>query len=117
MTSLSTQRSRRRLPPESYKDDPASVRIIAWTNEAVRGYNETVRSYLYGDDIQPFHIGERIVMCQPLIDVREMKSTKQTNITMTTDQEATVLKMQEAFHPIYPRFRTLNLMLECDSQE
>lgn len=108
---------RKAFTSESYLADPASVRIIAWTNEAVRSYNETVRDYLYGDDKKPFHIGERVVLCQPLIDVREKKSTKQTNIIMTTDQEAKVLGVSECQHPIYPSFRVLNLALECDDGE
>lgn len=99
---------------ESYKDDPSKVRIVAWTNEAVRGYNETVRELLYGEDRRPFHEGERVIACAPVIDADHKKETKQTEITMTTDEEAVVIKVVEKPHPIFPRFICNALVLESD---
>lgn len=107
----------RAFTSDTYKDDPSLVRIIAWTNEAVRTYNDMVRRLLYGEDLQPFHIGERVVVCQPLIDVAAMKATKMTEITMTTDQEAVVLAVDVVPHLIYTRFKTLRLQLETDDGE
>lgn len=107
----------RAFTSDTYKDDPSMVRIVAWTNEAVRGYNDMVRRLLYGEDLQPYHLGERVVVCSPLIDVVAMKVTRQAEITMTTDQEAVVLSVNETPHPIYTRFKTLRLMLETDDGE
>jgi len=99
---------------DTYKDDPSKVRIIAWTNEAVRGYNSMVRQLIYGDDLKPYHLGERVVVCQPIIDVEIKASTKVTEITMTTDQEAVVVEMVEKYHPLYKRFLCNKLLLEDD---
>lgn len=107
----------RAFTSETYKDDPSLVRIIAWTNEAVRTYNDMVRRLLYGEDLQPYHVSERVVVCQPLIDVAAMKATRMTEITMTTDQEAVVLSVDVVQHPIYPRFKALRLQLETDDGE
>ncbi len=102
---------------ETYKDDPSKVRIIAWTNEAVRGYNAMVRGLLYGDNLKPYHLGERVVVCQPIVDVVVKKESRMTEMTMTTDQEAVVLSIDEVPHPIYKRFMTLRLQLETDDGE
>lgn len=99
---------------DTYQDDPSKVRIIAWTNEAVNGYNSMVRQLIYGDDTQAFHMGERVVVCQPIIDVEVKAKTKQTEITMTTDSEAVVIKMEEVNHPVYKRFLCNRLVLEDD---
>ena len=100
---------------ETYKDDPSKVRIIAWTNDAVREYNAYVRELLYGDKAdQPFHIGERVIACKPVIDAAVKKDSKMTEIVMTTDQEGVVLSIKEEQHPIYVMFKCLVLEVECD---
>ena len=100
---------------ETYKDDPSKVRIIAWTNEAVREYNSYVRELLYGEEAhKPFHIDERVIACRPVIDAAVKKEAKMTEIVMTTDEEGVVISIKQEPHPIYTSFNCNALEVECD---
>ena len=46
---------------DEYKDDPDHVKVIAWTNDAVNGANQSIRKYLYGENPAPLEKGEMLM--------------------------------------------------------
>lgn len=95
---------------ESYKLDPSSFKIIAWKNATVLRYNNYVRSEIYGESDSPysFHNGERVVICQPVMDL-----IKTENLTplFTTDEEAIIEGMEIKNHPIFENLLCYKLIL------
>ena len=86
-----------RFSTQEYLDDPWSTKIVAYRNDTVKWYNSCVRRVLYGREADevPFTVGERVVVCQPII------CELGDEIMMTTDDEAEVLGIKEEFHPIF----------------
>jgi DNA polymerase III delta prime subunit len=41
-----------------YKRDSDYCKILAWTNETVKGYNKLVRAAIFGEDAPPLRVGE-----------------------------------------------------------
>lgn len=83
---------------DSYKQDPGSIKVIAWRNDTVAMYNGMIREAMYGTKLAaeaPFQPGERVVVCQPIMSV----DGKET--LMTTDEEGTVFSIDVQQHPLY----------------
>jgi exodeoxyribonuclease-5 len=83
---------------DNYLANPGSIKLIAWRNATVNVYNELIREAMYGAKIAaeaPFQIGERVVVCQPIM------SADRSETVMTTDEEGTVETIDVVQHPIY----------------
>lgn len=108
---------------DAYQDDSSSVRVIAWRNMAVDGYNQYIRKLLYADAAsQPFHVGERVVICKPLYDMRVFAAAASGNsgpppIEVYTDDEGVIVQMTEELHPIVKDIRCNVLTLDIDGRE
>lgn len=85
---------------DAYQEDSGAFRILSWRNAMVGDYNEFVRRALYGDkaDDGPFQVGERIIVCQPIMGDAE------EGALMTTDEEAEVMAVTVENHPVYSKF-------------
>ncbi len=53
---------RDRFDSNEFKLDNDSFRYLCWTNAKVDQINRLVRSYVYGDDADPYIVGERLVV-------------------------------------------------------
>jgi len=102
---------------DSYKEDTKSVRVIGWRNNTVDAYNRAMRKFLYGDQAdQPFHVGERVVVCKPAYDVQTLVDRPDLTplIEVYTDDEGVVEQVAEAPHPVYKNILCHRLQLDTD---
>lgn len=109
------EKMRQGFTSPAYSEQPDSFRTIAWRNATVIGYNEMVRTAMYGEEVaenNPFVVGERVIACQPIQPVT--KSDDDLEFYMTTDQEGEVIGTKEVYHPIYRSLKTNCLTIEPD---
>jgi hypothetical protein len=94
---------------DSYRDDPGSIKVIAWRNATVNMYNGMIREAMYGAKLAadaPFQIGERVVVCQPIF------SADGEDTLMTTDEEGTVRDIRIEQHPVYQELTCYRIEVE-----
>ena len=84
-----------------YVRNADSFRVISWTNNKVRYYNNKIRPIFFGyDPKDDFVVGERLVTCAPVQKVVEYQNDKaQTKIIMPTDTEGVVRSVSRTVHP------------------
>jgi hypothetical protein len=102
---------------ETYQNDTGSVRVIGWRNTTVDAYNRSMRKFLYGDDAKhPFHVGERVVNCKPAFDVQSFvdRPDLPKYLSVFTDDEGVVEKIDEVPHPIYKSILCHRLQVDTD---
>lgn len=83
---------------DSYLADQGSIKMIAWRNSTVKMYNDLIRESMYGAKLAasaPFQVGERVVVCQPILSADGQETL------MTTDEEGTVEAISVEQHPVY----------------
>ena len=51
---------------EDFKEDSDYVKVLAWTNDVVNRFNESIRKILFGENIKQIEIGERLVANKPI---------------------------------------------------
>jgi hypothetical protein len=95
-------------------EDNGNVRIVAWRNVMVNGYNNYVRARLYPDVEAAFHLGERIVFCQPCEDLLQKKDGERFPDRVATDEEGIVRELSIAAHPLYSWAQCYKLSIELD---
>lgn len=94
---------------ESYQANPGSIKVIAWRNVTVQMYNELIREAMYGAAVaaeSKFHVGERVVVCQPIM------LPGGGGIAMSTDEEGTVESIEIEQHPIYRQLTCYKLQID-----
>lgn len=94
---------------DSYLANPGSIKLIAWRNVTVNAYNELIRQAMYGVKVaeeSAFQIGERVVVCQPIMHPSEPRTL------MTTDEEGTVEQIEIEQHPIYRNLTCYKLQID-----
>ncbi|AHI61229.1 DNA helicase [Vibrio phage SHOU24] len=85
---------------EEYRNDPNTVRALAWTNKEVDRMNRIIRSRIYGKGCEAYVVGERICVLtpvrgendEPILDTDEevtVKSLEVVDYVDYTDQDAT----------------------------
>lgn len=82
-------------------------KVIAWRNATVNQYNQLIREIILPNAVLPYEKGDKIIAAQPL--------TEGKRTMMHTDDEATVLEAEEAFHPVHPMFAVIKLKVQVDS--
>lgn len=93
---------RKAFSSEVYDEYPDAFKTLAWRNAIVDDYNESIRDEMYGGNpAEPFEIGERIVVKEPVLDIAEFVETGQESFLATTDEEGTVMSVVVCPHPIY----------------
>ena len=95
------EKARQAFTSDSYRENPGSIKVIAWRNATVNSYNELIREAMYGPVVAasaPFQVGERVVVCQPILN------REGDEVLMTTDEEGTVDAIKVEQHPIYQTF-------------
>lgn len=53
---------------DSYRADPNYVRVLAYTNRRVKSLNRAVRRAIYGDNLEQFVCGERLIANNPCLE-------------------------------------------------
>jgi exodeoxyribonuclease-5 len=99
---------------EKYRADQGSIKLIAWRNNTVNMYNGLIRSAMYGEKVAaeaPFQVGERVVVCQPIM------SADGEETLMTTDEEGTVEEVCVEQHPVYKELTCYRVEVEPEMSE
>lgn len=52
---------------ENFTRNPDHMKIVAWTNNTVNGYNDLVRGMLYGKNRKLLEVGERLIANTPIM--------------------------------------------------
>ncbi|MEO0541350.1 MAG: DEAD/DEAH box helicase [Cyanobacteria bacterium P01_A01_bin.105] len=58
----------RAFTSDTYQQDPSSVRVLAYTNYRVKQLNQTIRTAIYGNNIEEYVVGERLIANHPCLD-------------------------------------------------
>ena len=76
---------------QEYKDNPDYCKVVAWRNEKVRDYNNSIRTILYGEEaaFMPYVVGERIIFEEPY----SKKEFGRAYIIAQNSEEATVVEV------------------------
>ncbi len=98
----------------AYAHNVNECRAIAWRNLTVDSYNGDIRRAIYGRDVarQKYIVGERVTAVSPVMALTE--DPNKTEIVLTTDEEATVLDIEEERHPLYPAAAAYAVRIERD---
>jgi ATP-dependent exoDNAse (exonuclease V) alpha subunit len=75
---------------------PDMIKLIAWRNLSVDGFNATCRRLLFPETEQIFAVGDRIMAQEPASD-----SEDEFLPLMNTSDEGTILKMSPSFDALY----------------
>jgi exodeoxyribonuclease-5 len=99
---------------DSYLANPGSIKVIAWRNATVQMYNDLIREAMYGTKVAAegkFQIGERVVVCQPIMLPAD------GGVAMCTDEEGTVEQIDIEPHPIYRHLTCYKLQIDPEFGE
>lgn len=96
---------------DSYLNNPASCKTIAWRNAAVNSYNNTIRNAIYGKEAasEMFVLDERVVATHPVPNLLDPN-----NFDMVTDEEGTIVELDIIDHPVFPDFKVYHLKVETE---
>lgn len=96
---------------DTYKNDSDTFKVLAWTNAAVDKYNRVIRAGLYGPEAydNDYFVGERVIakgrIHSSLFDLTQDPS-------MNTDEEGTVVHIEQEFHPLFDKVLCHKLIIE-----
>ncbi|MEM9806002.1 MAG: AAA family ATPase [Cyanobacteria bacterium P01_D01_bin.56] len=71
---------------EKYKADPNYVRVLAYTNQRVKTLNRVIRRAIYGENLEQFVPGERLIANNPCLE--------EGGIVLQTSEECEVLEVK-----------------------
>ena len=96
---------------ENYEIKPNSCKTIAWRNATVNGYNEMIRSAIYGHRAEEMFVrDERVVTTHPIPDV----FGDPAQMMMVTDEEGNVAELEVMSHPMFDEFKVYHLQVETE---
>ena len=93
------------------------ARVLAFTNQAVIGYNAMIHDALYGITEFPFVAGEPVIVHSQCDAFRCNEEGKPTGIktVLITSEEARVCEVVRRDHPLWPDIPALAVTLERDT--
>lgn len=110
------QQIKRGYTSDAYAANPNTFRTVAWRNKTVHMYNDMIREFIYNsEELGKFSEGERVVMCQPVVDLEaKKKGDVFAGFLFNTDDEATVEQISIEAHPLYRDLKCYKLMCQPD---
>lgn len=103
---------------ENFDANPDRFRVIAWTNQAVEGYNREIQAFRYPGLREPFADGEPIVFSKPAMSRSAvgLEKTYESDIIASTEMEGFVrgAPVRER-HPAYPEIDAWRIVAELES--
>ncbi|ELS02848.1 Viral (Superfamily 1) RNA helicase [Xenococcus sp. PCC 7305] len=76
-----------------YQKNPDYVRYLAWRNRTVESLNKFVRARLWGEDVQPYLPGDRLIARKPLFRPRPgAKGKNKWRILINSSEECQVIE-------------------------
>lgn len=86
---------------------PNCAKAIAWRNVTVDQLNARIRSRIFDSPSQPWLPSDRIIITEPAKDLND-------EVVATTDDEATVTRVEETWHPAYGEFKVWRISATTD---
>lgn len=86
---------------------PNCAKAIAWRNVTVDQLNARIRSRIFDNPSQPWLPSDRIIITEPAKDLND-------EVVATTDDEATVTRVEETWHPTYGEFKVWRISATTD---
>jgi exodeoxyribonuclease-5 len=85
-------------------------KVIAWRNITVDKYNSFIRNRIFGDATKSckWLTEERVIFMEPAKDSND-------EIVATTDDEGTIQRVVEDWHPLYKEFKTFSITIALDT--
>jgi hypothetical protein len=84
---------------KEFVNNPDCLRILCWTNAQVDFYNQQIRRHLYGENINRFISGERLITRDPVM------APDSKSVILSTSTEFTVLDVSEDRYNNYHAWR------------
>jgi exodeoxyribonuclease-5 len=82
---------------DDFKRDNDTFRYLCWTNQRVADVNACIRQWIYGDTIEPFSVGERVLIRQPVFSpLNPNMPNEDRKILFNTNEEAEVTAIAES---------------------
>lgn len=89
---------------------PNGEKVIAWRNVRVDAFNKIIRHQLYGPEVPTWVEGDRGIFTAPAKDLDD-------NVVATTDDEGTITRVVEDWHPIYREFKIWRITITLDDNK
>lgn len=87
---------------------PDFCKVVAWRNATVDSYNALVRKAIWGSEsLRPWLVDDRVIFTAPAKNLED-------EIIATTDDEGTVIRAEEAWHPVWQEFKIWNVQVQID---
>ena len=77
----------RAFTSKKYRADSNYVRVLAYTNRRVKQLNNTVRRAIYGEDVDEYVMGERLIANTPCLD--------EEGVVLQTSEECEVISLKQ----------------------
>jgi exodeoxyribonuclease-5 len=79
---------------EEFKQDNDAFRYLCWTNDTVAKVNRRVRHWIYGNTVEPFSVGESVLIRQPIFTpINPRRPLDDRKMLFSTNEEAPVLEI------------------------
>lgn len=78
---------------KEFENDNDSFRYLCWTNARVAEINRKVRQWLYGNTIEPFSVGENVLIRAPIFAPSDSDQQDGRQIVFATNEEAPVVSI------------------------
>lgn len=87
---------------------PDFCKVVAWRNVTVDSYNALVRKAIWGSEsLRPWLVDDRVIFTAPAKNLED-------EIIATTDDEGTVIRAEETWHPVWQEFKIWNVQVQID---
>jgi len=97
-----------RMAESGLLSKPDGGKVIAWRNVTVDRYNQMARRAIFGNEaIMPWLAEDRVIFTGPARDLENQPIA-------ATDDEGTVLRASEGWHPIFAEFKIWSVTISLD---
>lgn len=86
---------------------PNKAKAVSWRNVTVGALNRRIRDRIFDNPTAPWLPDDRVIVIEPAKDL-------EGNIIATTDDEGTVLRAEEGWHPVWAEFKVWRVSLTTD---
>jgi exodeoxyribonuclease-5 len=83
------------------------TKAVAWRNKTVDSLNSLIRSCIFDDPSSPWLPDDRVMLMEPAKNL-------DGDIIGTTDDEGTITRAEEGWHPVWPEYKVWNIKVTGD---
>lgn len=89
---------------------PNGAKAIAWRNVTVAALNRKIRARIFDSPTCMWLPGDRFILTEPAVNL-------ENTVIATTDEEGTVVRVEEDWHPLYGNIKIWLLHVTTDENE